>query len=317
MKAIHKIIIGFFALLPLGASAQIVWHTPPATLTATPTYQNVPLAGIAGFFTDFTGANAVDTVPVGGRMAYRVDPPDVLPTSLNISAEYKWLFAPALPVLQLNATGTAATASTFTPTANWYKENEISAVMAATAFPTLPASATIRTNVRYATATSALCPGDETSDDVNNIVVIDLPEILWTAGGQVAVCVNEAFVIPLSTLRHFIAGSHPDPKLEIAFTITYWGKNFVNTGTPVEEEDWFLSGANINMTSNTLSFPGLTEYGLYEIKITNITDRISRKSLDPLTVAGSKLPPDVFTVVILPRPDAAPLQQLQHIRNNP
>ena len=283
MNKYRNLKIGFYAaafsLLSLGVHAQTLPNTPtPPTAT---------------HYTEFTaGAESVDSVTVGSRMPYKVEQQTPPPMS-GLDVEYKWLFSPATTIKSL--TGTTNLASVNND--DYYAENEISVVM-----PASPTDLTIKTNVRYKSGTTALCEG--TADDTNKITVVNRPTIQWTAG-EILGCegAGTTATIPVTLTGY--------KQFEVAYQIEHWSA-FDKSGTPNPSEGWMV------LAGDELDFPAtmFDETGVYEITVTNITDRISRKSLDVSLVAAqsSDLPSGVYTVKIYPVPVTNPLQHIKNVQ---
>ena len=237
-----------------------------------------------------TGTESIDSVSVGSRMPYRTDAQTPV---TGLTFEYKWVFSPARTVQNLAGTALTEKGSG----SNYYDENEISVLMPATT-----GVVTLTTNVRSLFNGSVLCD----AGDVNNpIQVVALPTITWTAGDR-AGCEAEAVIIPV-TMTNGLDGL---PQYRVTYTLRYFTA-FDKTGTPA------TTTGVVEPTGSDLVFPASTfnqGLGVYEITVTNITDRISRKSLDQSLVAAQTLPTGVQNVYIYPAPVANPVQ---HIRNMP
>ena len=272
----RRFLIIVFALLSAGIMAQRLPTTP-----------NPPTAA---HYTEFTaGTESIDSVTVGSRMPYKVEAQTPI---TGLTFEYKWLFSPALTVQTL--TGGALTASTLGGT-DYYSANEISVVMPATA-----GDITVTTNVRSIFRGIARCTGDDISQTIR---VLPRPTVKWAAGGYSFGCLQHSVTIPLT-----LTGN---AQYEVAYTINYYS-GYESSGTLTSTQSGFSA-----LTSSDLVFPAGTFAGgdgLYEIRITGITDRISRKSLDMTLVASvaADLPDDIFEVFIYPAPVTNPLQ---HIKN--
>jgi hypothetical protein len=131
------------------------------------------------------------------------------------------------------------------------------------------------------------------------------PKIIWKANEPTIGCSAQEVRIPVTPtgFRQF----------EIAYSINYYD-NYDGSGTPVASTSDYLV-----LTNDILIFPANafdSGLGLYEITITGITDRISRKSLDMSLVASQPgdLPPDAHQVFLYPSPKTNPLK---HVRNMP
>jgi len=243
-------------------------------------------------YTSFTltGPESVDSVSVGSRMPYKTNAQDAV---AGLTFEYKWLFTPASPIL--NLAGTTATEKG--SASNYFDENEISVLM-----PSSAGAVTLTTAVRSLFNGTVLCASE---DSIYNIRVVPLPSITWTAADHAGCATAAAVTVPV-TLTNGLIGQ---PQYEVTYTLSYYTA-FDKTGTPVT-----TTGNTIAPTGSDLVFPAATfnqGLGVYEITVTNITDRISRKSLDALT--ATTLPTGVQNVYLFPVPVANPVQ---HIRNMP
>ena len=78
-----------------------------------------------------------------------------------------------------------------------------------------------------------------------------------------------------------------------------------------------VAGSKAGQYEIEIPATNFTNDGKYEIRITNLTDRISRKSLDLISaIAGTDIPQpnDLYTVHIFPTPTT---KKLQHVKNMP
>jgi len=251
---------------------------------------NTPNPPTSAHWTVFTATGeSVDSVTVGSRMPYRVAAQTAV---AGLTFEYKWLFSSALTVQTLSGT-------TLTGSNNYYVNNEISVVM-----PAITGDITINANVRTLSGGSVLCAAP--TDDTYTVRVIARPTINWAANGSVVGCSAQEVNIPLTTLNGY-------KQYEIAYSITFYN-TFDKSGGVTS-----TSGGYVVLTGDNLNFPASAfnnGIGLYEIEVTGITDRISRKSLDMNLVksTSSDLPGDAYKVYVYPTPTTNPLE---HIKNMP
>ena len=277
-----------FALLAVGAHAQ-----------TTPMLPSTPAPPIAdSYWTEFTATGeveSIDTVTVGSRMPYKVEALTGVPATLTV--QYKWLFSPAIAIQSLSSTPTGLTGEN-----DYYTENEISVLM-----PSSPTTAgspiTLYSNARYKSGSTVLCTN---TDAEYKVVVVPRPKIEWTTGPTTAYgCVGSNIAIPNAKATGY-------KQFEVEYSMVYYTK-FDKSDTPTT-----LAKAWVVLAGDELIFPAaaFTNAGLYEITITNITDRISRKSLDMNLVKAQTvdLPTGAYTVMILDLPKTKPLQ---HIKNMP
>lgn len=244
-------------------------------------------------YTPFTpsGTESIDSVTVGSRMPYKVEAQTPVAIT-GYSFEYKWLFSPALTVQSLAG-------AALTGTSDYYGSNEISVVMPAT-----PGDITIATNVRSMYNGAQLCVAGAT-DVTNTIRVLPRPTVQWTSNQPVVGCVAADVNIPVT-----LTGQQ---QFEIAYTVNYYSTWDKSGGLTSASNAYMVVPAN-----GILTFPASTfvANGLYEIVITGITDRISRKSLDMSLVASAPadVPANPFQVNVVPAPVTNPLQHVKNIQ---
>ena len=244
-------------------------------------------------YVDFiTTDETIDSVTVGSRMPYRVaaqSAPSTLPSGFTF--EYKWAFSGSLSVLTF--TGASATAGTGT---DFYEENEISVVM-----PSSTGDITISTNVQSLFNGSVLCPAGP--DETNTIRVIDRPTITWTPAVE-AFCAGIEVNIPIS-----FSGID---SVEVRYRVDYYDTYDKSGGRTSTSGALYqtLSGTTLDLAAGAFG----SGDGLYEIIAENVTDRISRKSLDQTLVESQSgdLPSGAYQVLIIPAPTTSPLE---HVRN--
>jgi hypothetical protein len=265
-----------FALLSMGVKAQ--------------THSNY-----IEFKDDATVKESIDTVTVGSRMPYFVEPQTAV---TGLGFEYQWTFsATGLTILKYDGTGNA-TAGTG---ANFYKENEISVKMPSTA-----GAITVKTNVQSLAGTTVLCSGTEAT---NNIQVVPVPTMAWKSTEAMKQCTPVSADIPIDIQ---LTGYG---QWMVNYSIVKSDFDGTNPVAAVNKTDVAI-GANGNAVGATatdfaLNIPEaeFANVGLYTIEVTKLTDRISRKSLD--VVAGT-LPTTKFQIFVYPTPVTKPLQ---HVKN--
>jgi hypothetical protein len=282
MKTYNVIKIGFLAAAML---------LPAAITKAQPSLPNTqnPIT-----YTPFTpsGTESIDSVTVGSRMPYKVDAQPTVAIT-DYSFEYKWLFSPALTVQSLAGAG-------LTGNSGYYDSNEISVVVPATA-----GDITVSTNVRSMYNGVELCTAEAT-DVTNTIRVLPRPTVQWTSNQPVVGCVAADVNIPVT-----LTGQK---QFEIEYIIDYYDKWDKSGGLTSSSSSAYM----VVPANGILTFPASTfvANGLYEIRITGITDRISRKSLDMSLVASvpADLPASPFQVNVVPAPVTNPLQHVKNIQ---
>jgi len=252
-----------------------------------PNTQNPPAAtDWTEFIHTGTHDETIDSVTVGSRMPYRVDAQTPI---TGLSFEYKWLFSEALTIEDYNGI-------TFPNTsAPYYGSNEISVIM-----PTTTGDITITTNVRTLMGSNVLC---EAIDVTNTIRVLPRPTVKWAATGPIVGCSSQDVTIPLT-----LTGNE---QFEVAYNVEYYD-TYDKSGGLISSSSGYIVLTGNNLDFSAATFPN---DGLYEISMNEITDRISRKSLDMDLVKSeiADLPDNSFQVIVYPTPVTNPLQ---HIRNN-
>jgi hypothetical protein len=291
MKPKNILKIGFLAvagaLLSVGVKAQI---------PSSNSHFTVPVNEWTGF--DLLTREAVDTVTVGSRMPYKVEAQNAGSGS-GLTFEYKWLFSNSnssngnLAVLDDTGAGIPGTG-------DYYANSEISVVIDADVNDLI----TIHTNVRSLFKGAVLCTG--TTDDTYDVRVVDRPQIDWNADDPIVGCSASDVSIPLTKLDGY-------EQFEIAYTIDHYADiNKSGPKDPGSTKYLVLAGKSIELPASEF----VHGEGLYEVTVTGITDRISRKSVDQTLVASltEDLPTAAYPVIIYPTPQTRPLQ---HIKNAP
>ena len=268
--------------------------------------------------------NRVDYVTAGSRMPYQL----MEPTGFNASwsFQYKWGFFQAngttpYDLALMALTGATTTAPTvLTPISgqpNYYSQNEIAIDIPNVTFAGGASYVTmfIGNNIRTLDGNdNELCaPG---ADVMSEVRIVPPPSIEWNFSAavpdEITLCNQASIPFPVTVSGY--------GEYEIEVTISYVGGagnkqsiGYVVFGAVTDDGDDFnlLLDESLfaEFAENSVGRP--FEYGIYEISITNITDRISRKSL--VAVEGIvPLATSVYTVEIM----AAPVPVLRHIRNN-
>ena len=303
----------------------------------------VPITPLTTHFIDFgTGASSteegVDFATVGSLMPYRVNiplTPDEIPA--NFTMDYMWLFTPKAPnaTAKLDVwkmpttvaeaeTTVAATPATVTPNTDFFQNNEVSVEM-----PPLPGMVDLVHRVRYTFKGAEMCPETNPEKREQEIQVVARPSVKLNAEHGVGVadlefvgCVEEPVTIPTGTDASgmLVVDGFADIIIQIKVTHQALVGDGGAVTTPFDNQ-W------LKLTGNTLVFPGeiFTKPGVYTIDILNISDRISRKSLDQSLVksvtsgANADTPPaGALKVYILPKITAPEdMEPVQHLRNRP
>jgi len=261
----------------------------------------------------------VDLVTVGSLMPYRVEKQGQLGDGLTFTHHYKWLFSlPAtagantnLPIGFRNLVDSAVMepqiALNVQNDAHYYLENAILARM-----PSTTGDIALTTNVRtYSIPQETQLCSKEGGDTISIIRVVAAPAIDWDDEPLITGCVQDVEIaIDLSS-----AAPGDNKQIEIEFTMKLNGNDFKATGdnTPGTVSRYYLALAD---DAEELSIDGdffktISPFGVWEIHIVRITDRISRKSI---TSIQGDVPSVPLVANIVPAPSTKPLQ---HIRNVP
>ncbi|MDR1672134.1 MAG: hypothetical protein LBS09_01525 [Bacteroidales bacterium] len=237
----------------------------------------------------------IDSVTVGSRMPYRMagdaDIAALETSGVMDPSIFKWQFSPSLTIL--NFAGTAATPAPGGET-DYYEEKVISVVM-----PITVQTITLTVNEKSQPKVGTGCEG---TDSVAHIQVVARPTLAWPGTSAVGGCVATAvdILLTLTGYRDWI----------VTYNIAYTP---YATGSPTTT----TTGQTATIGNNrTMSIPAsvFPNEGKYEITVTNLTDRISRKSLDQTLVAATAadIPSTPYTVHVYPTPDT---KKLEHVRN--
>ncbi|MDR2039883.1 MAG: hypothetical protein LBQ60_18330 [Bacteroidales bacterium] len=252
-------------------------------------------------YTDFTstGGESIDSVTVGSRMPYKTQAQTAV---TGLVYQYKWLFENASGVNQnwtiLDLAG--ATLTEATAGSGYYTNNEISVKM-----PTSPGTYKLRANVRTVFNGTALC---EAADTLANITIVAKPTLAWPTPAQAATCYSSSMTsvnIDNIALTGFGAW-------EVEYTLAF--SNFDGSGATSSTKNATI-GTSASKAGNYSMPVDVTQAGLYKVTITKLTDRISRKALNPTeiaAVAGTDIPSGEFTLIVAPQPAT---KKLQHVRN--
>ena len=327
------------ALIPLSLYAQ--------GYSATPKPSVVPPWPITGtYFTPFDNSGNTanneswDYVTVGSLMPYRVKEPLLegdVPQNADFRIDYKWLFTlhgstTPMPVLNMPTEaghvpnpGAATDAPTMSPaTPNWYTTNTVSIKMPLT--PTEDdEEITLAHNTRFVFNGIVLCDAITGPPDLTyKIKVVPKPSIKLTATGgatdpdvEIVACVGDDVLFPVTNPGANLTVDGYDD-INVQFTLLHRELGSTDDPTAKVTAQWLV------LDGKTLEFPGslFDEPGVYSINILNVTDRISRKSLDQGAVAaviGTDTPAaGKLKVYIYPQPNTpgVNVNDVQHIRNN-
>jgi hypothetical protein len=292
MKAVmvtYWFIVMALVLMPIKALAQLPSPNP----------SNPPAASDYIEFKNDVDENDVDIVTVGSRMPYKVES-NLTP---GINVEFKWKFSFPSTILSVNGSSPATGSIHPGPdSADWFHNKEVSIVM-----PSTIGNHTVTNGIRYVVGNTVMCANQ---DVIEEIRVIARPTIKWTAStAELAICIGDDALIDVTLISGVAT-----PRYEIQYTIAYnpafTGGSFTDKTGHVNA--WMLP----NSTDNGMLFPAaiFDAAGIYRITINNITDRISRKSLnmDLVKAQAVDLPATYYEVQVMP---ALPAIELQHIKN--
>ncbi len=284
--------------------------------------QNVatPSAGAANVET----ANS-DYVTVGSRLPYFVNTDATIQGMTDAgtmkASIFSWNVTNAADVNVagasiLNYAGAAAAQydKFRVPTAGTgYFDNEISILWGG---PTFTAGTAYKVKVAEKSVTnSATIEGcEDATPEVKDIFVLARPTVAFvgTEGGGCATAPGSSFNVPLT-----VTGLG---NWDVTYTVSYNGAAASGPATyTLTLAAPAVTDANVITESTSARVTGATEglsytlpaaqFGYYDVTITNITDRISRKSMVPLTAAGAA---GTFRIYVSPTPATSPIQ---HIRN--
>ena len=327
MKTLVKrigILAAAFALLSLGVYAQ---EMP----TSAKTKANVGSGAATQEFTTpaATTAEGIDTVTVGSTMQYTLDPIGIF----GVIPQYKWVFTgPAGHTWEIQKwVDKTATPPTYTPIVEADKNslpypaagsvdatflnkiNEIVVKMPETiGTGTDGNKVTLTNDIRYSNSTTVFCPNEQGAVD-HEIRLVPAPKVEWEGDERmVGVCIGTPVIIPNSKLTGY-------SEFEISYGIQYF-PNYdpvtgMGVGTVVPVDQWLVVKGD-KVAINGAYF---TEEGMYQITVNDVTDRISRKSLEHVAGEAPKTATnaaDPYYVYIYPTPDASTII-LRHVKNMP
>jgi hypothetical protein len=252
---------------------------------------------------------SIDSVTVGSRMAYRMAGDPVIanmPAAVMNPSIFKWNFSQSVTIKSLDGSQTL-TEFDNTASPGYYTNKEISVVM-----PTTAGSMTLTVNEKTRPVTGTGCEG---TDSVANITVVDKSTLRWPGTIEVGSCTATDVVIPL-TLAGSLKGRH---EWDVTYEVLYTPYDNYPSGTITK-----VAGTTVRIpAANTLTINSTVfdAAGKYEVKVTNLSDRISRKSLDQAAVAavagvvgtgGATIPSAMYAIHVYPTPQT---KKLEHVKN--
>jgi hypothetical protein len=271
-----------------------------------------------------------DYVTIGSRVPYYVAPDATIATMATAGtmdySNFLW------EVLNAGLTPVAITPTTFANApltageglAPWVTQNEISVTWAA------PAAAGNQYVMRATEHSNPLGAGNfalgcvDATPEVRNVFVLARPTVAFdgTEAGGCSAAPGTNFYVPLTVTG---LGSW-----EVTYTVSYNGGAAsapatytltladpiagVNDGNVVAQSTLARSAAGTpTATPGTdgleIALP-LAQYGYYDVTITNVTDRIARKSLDALAATGAA---GTYRILVTPTPGTGPIQHIQNL----
>lgn len=285
-------------------------------------------------FAQYVGPTAVtyqaansDYVTIGSRIPYYVAPDATIaalaPASMDYS-NFQWeVLTGALAPLGITPTTYAGAALTAGEGAlPWVNENEISVTWAAPAVvgTQYVIRATEHSNPLGAANFAFGCA--DLTPEVKNVFVLARPTAAFVGatGGGCGVAPGSIYYVPLT-----ITGLGD---WDVTYTVSYNGGAASAPATyTLTVADPIAGVTDVNVVAQsvlartaagtpTAATDGLAytlpaaQYGYYDITITDITDRIARKSLDALAASGAA---GTFRIYVNPTPETAPIQHLQNL----
>ncbi|MFN8207168.1 MAG: hypothetical protein U0T82_07140 [Bacteroidales bacterium] len=245
----------------------------------------------------------IDSVTVGSRMPYKVDPdPVIAALSYMNPSIFKWVFSNGITVNKEDGTGSTSVSGE----PGYIVENAISSVM-----PNIPGTITLTVNEKSQPNSGTGCEG---GDQVLDILVLPRPTINFSGVQSAGSCSVGTYNLPV-----VLTGYGP---WTIEYSVAFNGGTAVNytiTGGNAYSCGTASNAAGLSPTAAfSLVIPAAqlaSGPGEYEVKVLNVFDRIALKSLDRGLVGSvaSDLPAsNSYKLYIYPTPTTNPIQ---HVRN--
>lgn len=258
----------------------------------------IVLLGLSSYtFGQSMVAGGTDTVTVGSKVAYSVDPDPVILADPNMDpSDFDWFFTDMSDVVTSTGMSVEETKS-----GSYYDADSINVTWSAAAGSQYKVKVAEVSVPQFGSG----CRGNEVEQNVQIVArpTIDFQGAAPYEGGG---CGVSTFDIPLS-----LSGYGP---FEITFTVE---KN--QDGSPVTHTETIgYVGDNGTVTTYNLSLDNthFSGNGRYDVVITNVADRFSAKSLDQSAVASqaSDLPgTNLYTIGIAPTPTTSPIRHLRNL----
>lgn len=277
-----------------------------------------------------------DYVTIGSRVPYYVTPDAAIAAMrtagvMNYSA-FSWRFTTNADVdlAGISPLQYDGDASTNAGLAGYIVENEVSVVWGGAGVAE-GSTYNVRA-IEHSNPLSGIADGCEGDEEIRNVIILPRPTLAWgdaqTTGCGIAPGAAATFYVPLN-----VTGLG---EWEVTYSVTYNGAAYIatttsaalGTATAVTSDATVVADAaavkNLEGTPDTESdgLPivlngggALNGFGYYDVTITNITDRISRKSLDMSLVASQAgdVPAAAYRIYVNPTPNTQPIQHLQNL----
>jgi len=290
--------------------------------------QNVatPTAGAANVETGTS-----DYVTIGSRVPYFV-PTDPIIQAMTTAGTmkqsiFKWLVTdatntnvPGFSVLKYDGSGAAASYDNFrTVTAGTgYYDNEMSILWDAPTY-TVGTQYIVKVSEKSVTLSSTVAGCDALNTITNNVYVLARPTVSFpvTEGGGCTVTPGSAYYVPLTV--------NGLGNWTVTYTVSYNGgaasapATYNLSGGPVATTDATViadaaatklqAGTPTGGTAGLLYNLPAAQYGYYDIAITDIQDRISKKAQNTLAASAAV---GTFRIYVNPVPVTQPIN---HIKN--
>jgi len=300
------------------------------TMTAVALHaQNVatPSAGAAN-----VESGTSDYVTIGSRVPYYVQTDPVIQAMTDAGTMkqsiFRWFVTTAADVTIpgigiLKYDGTAATqydAFRNVQAGTGYYDNEISIVWSTGQGFAAGTQYKVKVAEKSVTLSSTIQGCEDATPEELNVFVLARPTVAFdgTEGGGCGINPGTDFYVPLT-----VTGLG---NWEVTYTVSYNGgaagapqTYTLNLAAPAVTDATVIAESTTPRTAAgtpTSGTDGLRvslpagQYGYYDVTITNITDRISRKSQDALAAQGAA---GSYRIYVVPTPTTSPIQHLKNL----
>ncbi|NBC82054.1 MAG: hypothetical protein GVY19_01605 [Bacteroidetes bacterium] len=242
------------------------------------------------------GDESIDTVTVGSRAEYAVNPDPVIKAFPNMDPSiFNWSFDDGTTVLDASDNPATDVGGGF------YADSLIHATMAGS-----PGQVTLTVQERTQPQSGTGCDGDTES---LTIQVVPRATIDFSGATSDGACGAQDYSLDLD-----LTGFGP---WDITYDIDFDGSDLSNgnTATVGSLADNVGTGGTSAYTLDIATGQLNQGAGTYTITITNVVDRIGDKSLDPSLVAAQAgdLPGSDYTLYVYPTPDTSPIQHIENV----